>query len=694
VPNKRDLSGQLAYNVALAVDPKDPTTLLFSGESVWRLFKGSWNDVGTSRKGYSGVHTDQHAIAFHPAYDADQQKTVWIGNDGGAWISRDCGQTFSSRNRGLSTIQVYSLAGHPTTSQVLHAGTQDNGSLRYTGHPVWQEGDGGDARGTAIDQKDPRKWYTTQLEASPARSDKAGAPGSFEQLPPDVDKKRAIGAGVVVVDPRLRDVVFLGANFLFFTHDAMANWEAIFSPDGQITAVDVAPLVSIGDPAHPELAPTVLWVATQDNFFRIERNSDGTWPQKPPSASPPGFANPSAIVAHPTDPNQAYAVAGSTSGYFGSTLSTSKRIFHVTFDPAAGKLQADLAGALEPIDIAVGGAETVTISASDNQVNAIAIDLGSPSPDHLYVGTDWGVFRSLDGGATFKDWSTGLPRAAVVTSMVLDSVQRLLRVGTFGRGVWERPIDDRTTDCPSSDVYMRDSMVDSGREPQQMTARDPLGADTDLVHSTDAIDVRLDTEGRFWGGFATPSSTVDYKPDGAMDYLGFETFKTDTSARRLSTTRIYVQAHNRGQSPADATVRVYWAPKSATGYPTLSSSFWSSFPSDPPSTDDWQPVAAAQTVSVQPGTPSLARFDWEPSSRVGQASTVGLLIVVSAPGDVVPGTLDSDPEKAMLADKHVSFREVSISPSSLEIVIDILIGLTVVAGLVYIGAKTFGKDGK
>jgi hypothetical protein len=54
----------------------------------------------------------------------------------------------------------------------------------------------------------------------------------------------------------------------------------------------------------------------------------------------------------------------------------------------------------------------------------------------LFAGSDIGVFNSSDGGATWAPYGMGLPRVAVF-DMAIQNANRLLRVGTHGRGVWE-----------------------------------------------------------------------------------------------------------------------------------------------------------------------------------------------------------------------------------------------------------------
>ena len=62
--------------------------------------------------------------------------------------------------------------------------------------------------------------------------------------------------------------------------------------------------------------------------------------------------------------------------------------------------------------------------------------------NHLYAGTDIGVYHSTDGGANWTPYGTGLPRVAVF-DVEISNVQRYLRIATHGRGIWEIGIAGR-----------------------------------------------------------------------------------------------------------------------------------------------------------------------------------------------------------------------------------------------------------
>src|SRR5262249_12299242 len=136
--------GQGTYDIAIAVDPTDPNTILVGGD-LWRVFKGTingspgsfifpfdpanvptpWLDptwVGAN------VHSDVHAIAFAlgPSGTHSDPTNVWVASDGGVYQSTSSASagSFVSRNLGLAITQTTYLGQRADTDAVLFAGTQ------------------------------------------------------------------------------------------------------------------------------------------------------------------------------------------------------------------------------------------------------------------------------------------------------------------------------------------------------------------------------------------------------------------------------------------------------------------------------------------------------------------------------------------------------------------------------------------
>jgi hypothetical protein len=98
----------------------------------------------------NNVHADIHAIRL--AGPAAPTRHVWVGCDGGVYVSEHSGRvnTFAARNSGLATLEPIFLGNHPTSSHYLAAGFQDNGSQVRVGDTVWEEAFLGDGGGTVF----------------------------------------------------------------------------------------------------------------------------------------------------------------------------------------------------------------------------------------------------------------------------------------------------------------------------------------------------------------------------------------------------------------------------------------------------------------------------------------------------------------------------------------------------------------
>ena len=67
-------------------------------------------------------------------------------------------------------------------------------------------------------------------------------------------------------------------------------------------------------------------------------------------------------------------------------------------------------------------------------VNIVTSDPGDPNT--VYAGTHFGVYRSQDGGASWTRFGAGLPMVNV-TDIYISEDSSLVRVATYGRGIWE-----------------------------------------------------------------------------------------------------------------------------------------------------------------------------------------------------------------------------------------------------------------
>lgn len=164
-------NGQGWKNIVLEINPNNPDEIIMGGLDAYR----STNSGATvSRITYwvtssPYVHADHH---FFKWYNAGAQTRMIMGGDGGIYYSDNNAASFIDKNRNLNIKQFYSCAIHPTETNYLLAGAQDNGShqLRGEGLSHSREVTGGDGCFVFIDQRDPTYQFTTYVYNALRRS--------------------------------------------------------------------------------------------------------------------------------------------------------------------------------------------------------------------------------------------------------------------------------------------------------------------------------------------------------------------------------------------------------------------------------------------------------------------------------------------------------------------------------------------
>jgi hypothetical protein len=143
-------------NAIWAGDPDNENFLLLGGINLWRSFDGGQHLVDISDWGNSqSVHADHHAIVAHAGFGLN--KTVYFGNDGGIYKAADATTAgddqyrthgWAPLNEDYGTTQFYGVAASPISGMIV-AGAQDNGTLQLVkglGACAWRvmsSGDGG-----------------------------------------------------------------------------------------------------------------------------------------------------------------------------------------------------------------------------------------------------------------------------------------------------------------------------------------------------------------------------------------------------------------------------------------------------------------------------------------------------------------------------------------------------------------------
>jgi hypothetical protein len=601
-------TGQSGYNLAVGVHPTDVNTLFIAELALWRTTTGG----GTFDR-MSILHSDLHSFSF----EMGSTTNCWLSGDGGVFRSTDTGSTWVHRNRDLATLQYVSVSQHPQWETVMIGGTQDNGTHRYIGNPVWNISAGGDGGFTAINPLTPTRMYHEYVGTTFYRSDDAGVNWALKNsgITPGLSQFYAPFA----LDPSNPAVCYFGGYELWRSDNNGDSWAAVTSGIASyITAIAV----------HPS-DPNTIYVGTgSGRVYRVQRTGP-TW---------------NLVDVTRTDLTAAPLPAGESIGDLavdpaGTVWVTCAAVI---WSESAGEFVNDHVYRRQLTDTSWVSRSTGLATA--NPVNSIVIDPGNPS--RLFCGCDVGVFRTEDAGGTWTPWDEGLPNAPVF-DLAIHQARRLLRAATHGRSIWERPID--SSSCPMVDLYMRDDVLDSGRV-QPTPSGQPHPFTGSLVWWWQSPDIKVDA----------PQPTLQTTAP-VSDYVAFETDIQHRTARRGRTNRFYAQVHNRGVSPAtNVQVRAFFADASG-GLPALPADFWSSGKpfAGTPATTSWTPIGATQTIPLLPAAePAVLSWDW--SVPVTAAEHSCLLVVTTCTEDPLVGTGIFDIGTLVTSKKQVTLKNLQV----------------------------------
>lgn len=408
---------QGGYSFHFAVDPGSPgdgaTDTIYFGA----VGQAVSTDAGGSFTAITGVHADSHAWAF--TRRAGQASIVYSGNDGGLFSDGGTGTWTGLNGGGLQIGLFYNLAVRPdATASVTLGALQDNGLLTTSGAAgqSWSTPQGGDGWDVAYDGGTAGRVYgtsgfwpapCTRLFASNADgSDFAPTVPSAQDITPwGTTSDQGCYLGTVATDPSATGIVYVGGSQSLWQSQsggAAGSWRAIGALGGVVTT-SVAP--SNGNNVAAAVGSQV-WLSTNALAATVGPPNGVTFADI--SNGLPG-RNVQRVAFDPNDATVLYAVVGGFSGFPGG------HVFRTT----------------------VGAAAWTDISpAVDMPFGSLALD-GTETPTTIYVGTDLGVLRSVDAGASWTVLDDIHFPQAPVTELVLSQPSGVLRAATYGRGVYE-----------------------------------------------------------------------------------------------------------------------------------------------------------------------------------------------------------------------------------------------------------------
>ncbi len=396
------------------------------------------NDGGKSFSNISGgAHGDFHDVWINP----NNTDHVITGDDGGLWYSYDGGNRWWKAEN-LPISQFYHVSVDMDLPYHVYGGLQDNsswvGDSQYPGgitNSRWENMYGGDGFWMFADPVDPDYIYAEFQGGGISRINrKTHESRNIQPLPQYKEGKLRYNWNTPIhLSPTQKGTIYIGAQFLFRSRDHGQTWQRI-SPDlttndpnkqkqeqsGGVTVDNSAAEMhtTIYAIAESPKNAQVIWVGTDDGNVQISRDAGQTW------------TNVTGNI--PALPKNAW-VSSLEAGHFAEGTAYATFDLHTFGDlrPYAykttdfGKTWTSLIGQNGPV---LGYAHVV----KEDLVNQ----------DLLFVGTEFGLWVSLDGGKQWVQYKGGEFPNVAVRDLAIHPRDHDLVIGTHGRGIWI--VDDIT----------------------------------------------------------------------------------------------------------------------------------------------------------------------------------------------------------------------------------------------------------
>ncbi len=401
--NRSYLGTQGWYDNTIAVDGNN---IYVGGVDLMKTSNGgtAWSQL-TYWHPYYGtpvVHADHHALVFDPNNPA----IIFNGNDGGIYKTTNSGSSWDALNNGLEITQFYGGSIFPTGT-IFSGGTQDNGHLQFTSGTSWDQTYGGDGGYAAQDQSNSDISYEEYVYLDISKTTNGGVNWneSISGLTDANNNSNSLFIAPFSLNPENSNVLIAGSNKVWITDDKAANW--FQSSDVLITGQKVSAVTVVNSSAdYLGFAGTTGGKIFKCTSLDPTAGLD-TWTEITPAGNNNAYVR--RIVVDQNDKNKLYACY---SGFNNSNVGK-----HVYYSSNQGTSWADISSNLP-----------------DVPVHSLVIDPTNESI--LYIGTETGVYTSLDRGGSWSEFNSGMASYVPVDELVLQSGTSKLFAFTHGRSAW------------------------------------------------------------------------------------------------------------------------------------------------------------------------------------------------------------------------------------------------------------------
>ncbi len=418
------------YFSLLLVDPMDFNRVYKPATST-----SVSTDGGETFSGLGGsTHADHHAFWIDP----NNPDFLLVGTDGGLYSSNDRGVHWDFL-QALPISQFYQVSCDMEDPYNVYGGLQDNGTWMGPSQTPsgvqnkhWDNIGFGDGFHAYVDRQDSDIVYVEYQGGRVRRIRKSTGEGKdIKPLPDEGDPKYRFNWNTPIhLSPNRADTLYVGGQFLFRSCDRGESWEKI-SPDlttndpekqRQIDSGGLTPDNSTAENhctiytiSESPISENVIWVGTDDGNLQETRNGGRSWEN---------------VVGNIPDlPACTWVTQVEASRH-------AKGKAYVTFD---GHRTGDMKSYVYKT---TDYGDTWTSLVTD-QIEGYCLSIREDlvNPDLLFLGTEFGLYISVDGGAQWARFKEKLPKVGV-RAMAIHPREHDLILASHGRGIYI--IDDIT----------------------------------------------------------------------------------------------------------------------------------------------------------------------------------------------------------------------------------------------------------
>ncbi len=424
----KNIGNRPFYYADIFVDPKNENRV-YSIHSVITRSEDGGKTFETIVP-YRGVHPDHHAFWIHP----DNPNYIIEGNDGGLNISHDGAKTWRFVEN-LPLAQFYHINYDMDFPYNIYGGMQDNGSwvgpssvLKRGGirNNDWQELYFGDGFDVVPRPSDNRYGYAMSQGGNVGYYDReTGNTVAIKPVHPDGLPLRFNWNAAIAQNPFEDCGIYFGSQYVHKTLDCGTSWE-IISPDlttndttkqkqdesGGLTidATQAENFTTILAIAPSPVDKDIIWVGTDDGNLQLTKDGGKNW---------------SSVGKN---------LPGCPSGSWIPQIEVSKKNKGEAFVVVNNYRRNDFTPyAYHTKDFGVTWKRII----DQNKVKGHALCIVQDPEEEklLFLGTDYGLYLSIDGGSNWNKWMNDYPSVSTIDLKIHPREHDLI-VGTFGRAAW------------------------------------------------------------------------------------------------------------------------------------------------------------------------------------------------------------------------------------------------------------------